>query len=184
MLELFGVFSIGFVVGILIAWLFMPASSAFALSRPVVLNPEQTTKLNAIRTSLISGIDTELAELCKARQDIITEIKEFQPDKYAPQFYNCTALKQMTAEQISTMILQPIGHIYSTNVTVVIHAIIKLYLEKALTVYCAGAEFDINLFKLHMIRGVDDICSPNSDLRQVLINVADYILLKPLSAMS
>ena len=63
-------------------------------------------------------------------------------------------------------------------------AILKLYIDKALSTYCSGAEFNYELYKTHLIRAVQDLCNPKSDLRNLFINIIDYVLLKPLSVMS
>ena len=158
------------------------------LNSPIKLDADQTAKLLNIRKSIKSFVDDAMRELCKNKSRIVDQINFTVSaiKKRPPQVPVCQLLKHETMkliEKISNGRGPDLDLLTKPQKDIMVE-VMNLYLSKYLSVYCAGATFDVDLMSRQLLKAVDDICSPESDLKLFIVNNLEYAVMKPLSIMS
>ena len=187
MMGIMGGFFLGVCVGVLLIclWNWAWPSQTFNLDGgKVILDANQQNQIYSITKDLNEGFDQIMGVLCANREGIIQRIQAIPLDARELTIINCNVLKTTTSDQLIDIISQQTGMNFMGGGNPIAAAILKLYIDKALSTYCTGAEFNYALYKTHLIRGVQTLCNSGSELRHMFINIINYVLLTPLSFMS
>lgn len=158
------------------------------LNAPIKLDADQTAKLLNIRKNIKSFVDDAMRELCKNKSRIVDQInftvsaiKQRPPPVPVCQLLKLETMKLI--EKISNGRGPDLDLLTKPQKDIMVE-VMNLYLSKYLSVYCAGATFDVDLMSRQLLKAVDDICSPESDLKPFIVNNLEYAIMKPLSIMS
>ena len=187
MMGMMGCFFLGVFVGVLLIclWNWLWPSQTFNLDGgKVILDANQQNQINIITKDLNEGFDQIMGVICANREGIIKNIQDMPIDSLKLMGINCQVIKNTTSDQIVNIVNQQTGMNFMGGGNPIAVAILKLYIDKALSTYCTGDEFNYALYKTHLIRGVQTLCNSGSELKPMFVNIINYVLLKPLSFMS
>lgn len=167
---------LGFFIAVLLMWLFWWPERTFYLDRPVILNSNQKIQLAQIRNSLQTEIENILMIICMNKDQIISELRAIPETA----MISCEVMKAQLVKKIMQMAENSPPNLRDS----LIKSIVQLWVDYAISRYCTASYTNYTLMKEHAVRAVKDLCRTKSDVRNILLNMSEYVILKPLSIMS